>query len=95
MAERLVQQEQRSPIEEFISGIPISSPYSIRFREGVCLWGGILRADGSVVLPSGSDVLMPGDRVVVLALPQARPVIDKLFCVRGPGVAAASARRGG
>ncbi|MFZ5817666.1 MAG: Trk system potassium transporter TrkA [Bacillota bacterium] len=43
------------------------------------LVGGLFRSDGSVILPSGKDVLQPGDRAVVLSLPQARAGIDKLF----------------
>lgn len=52
--------------------------HQVRFPRG-SLVGGLLRADGSVVLPKGSDVLLPGDRAVVLALPQVRAAVDKLF----------------
>lgn len=52
--------------------------HQVGFPHG-SLVGGLCRIDGTVVLPSGKDMLMPGDRVVVLALPQARAAVDKLF----------------
>ncbi|MFZ5825383.1 MAG: Trk system potassium transporter TrkA [Bacillota bacterium] len=52
--------------------------HQITFPRG-SLVGGLFRTDGSVVLPSGRDALMPGDRVVVLALPHTRTAVDKLF----------------
>jgi len=47
------------------------------------LVGGLFRADGSVILPTGRDVIEPGDRAVVLALPEARSAVDKLFANAG------------
>lgn len=56
--------------------------HQVGFPQG-SLIGGLFRLDGTVVLPSGKDMLMPGDRVVVLALPQARNAVDKLFSTPG------------
>lgn len=52
--------------------------HQITFPPGT-LVGGIFRADGTVILPGGQDMLMAGDRVVILALPRAQAAVDKLF----------------
>ncbi len=52
--------------------------HQISFPRG-SLVGGLFRHDGTVVLPSGKDAIMPGDQVVVLALPQVRSALEKLF----------------
>ncbi|HYF90755.1 MAG TPA: Trk system potassium transporter TrkA [Symbiobacteriaceae bacterium] len=59
--------------------------HQVTFPRG-SLVGGIFRADGSVILPSGKDALMPGDRAVILALPGARAAIDRLFFKSGLGL---------
>lgn len=52
--------------------------HQVGFPRG-SLVGGLFRSDGSVILPTGKDMLTPGDRVVILTLPQARTATDKLF----------------
>lgn len=46
--------------------------------KGSAVVGAILR-NGSVILPRGRDVLEPGDRVIVFALPEAIHAIERLF----------------
>lgn len=53
--------------------------HQISFPRG-SLVGGLIRTDGSVLLPTGKDLLEPGDRAVVFSLPQARSGVEKLFC---------------
>ncbi len=45
-------------------------------KEGVV--GTILRGD-QIILPRGQDVLLPGDDVIVFAMPAAIPEVEKLF----------------
>lgn len=45
-------------------------------KEGVV--GTIIRGD-QIILPVGGDVLLPGDEVIVFAMPAAIPEIEKLF----------------
>ncbi|HET9949810.1 MAG TPA: Trk system potassium transporter TrkA [Longimicrobiales bacterium] len=45
-------------------------------KQGVI--GTILR-DGKIILPRGEDVLVPGDDVIVFAMPEAIPEVEKLF----------------
>jgi trk system potassium uptake protein TrkA len=40
--------------------------------------GTIVRGE-EIILPRGNDVLMPGDDVIVFAMPEAIPQIEKLF----------------
>ncbi len=40
--------------------------------------GGMVR-DGTAFVPLGSTVVHAGDRVIVIALPDAIPVVEKLF----------------
>ena len=40
--------------------------------------GAIVR-DGKVIIPTGSDAVMPGDRVVVFCLPHAIQPVERLF----------------
>ncbi len=40
--------------------------------------GTILRG-GAIIIPRGHDVVLPGDEVIVFALPEALPEIEKLF----------------
>ncbi|MGD8601723.1 MAG: NAD-binding protein, partial [Gemmatimonadota bacterium] len=40
--------------------------------------GTILRGD-QIILPTGQDVLLPGDDVIVFAMPDAIPEVEKLF----------------
>ena len=45
-------------------------------KQGVV--GTILRGD-EIILPRGQDVLLPGDDVIVFAMPEAIPEVEKLF----------------
>ena len=45
-------------------------------KEGVV--GTVIRGD-EIILPTGADVLLPGDEVIVFAMPAAIPEIEKLF----------------
>jgi trk system potassium uptake protein TrkA len=40
--------------------------------------GTIIRGD-QIILPKGVDVVLPGDEVIVFAMPSAIPDIEKLF----------------
>ncbi len=55
-------------------GAPLAS---LDFPAGAVA-GAILR-DGSIIMPRGRDVFVPGDRVVVFALPEAIASVEKLF----------------
>ena len=57
-----------------IVGVPLAKA---DFPEDAVL-GAIIRA-GQVILPRGRDVVMPGDRVIVFALPGAIHEIERLF----------------
>ncbi|HSH74106.1 MAG TPA: TrkA C-terminal domain-containing protein, partial [Longimicrobiales bacterium] len=49
----------------------------VRFpKQGVV--GTVLRGD-EIILPRGEDVLLPGDDVIVFAMPAAIPEVEKLF----------------
>ena len=48
----------------------------LAFPQGAII-GTITR--GRVVIPSGNDYLIPGDRVIIFALSQAVPKVGKLF----------------
>jgi trk system potassium uptake protein TrkA len=49
----------------------------VRFpKEGVV--GTIIRGD-QIILPRGQDVVLPGDDVIVFAMPAAIPEVEKLF----------------
>jgi trk system potassium uptake protein TrkA len=45
-------------------------------KQGVI--GTILRGD-EIILPRGQDILLPGDDVIVFAMPEAIPEVEKLF----------------
>ena len=45
-------------------------------KQGVV--GTILRGE-EIILPRGQDVLLPGDDVIVFAMPEAIPEVEKLF----------------
>lgn len=57
-----------------IVGVPLAKA---EFPEDAVL-GAIIRA-GQVILPRGRDVVLSGDRVIVFALPNAIPEIERLF----------------
>jgi trk system potassium uptake protein TrkA len=49
----------------------------VRFpKQGVV--GTIIRGD-EIILPRGQDVMLPGDDVIVFAMPSAIPEVEKLF----------------
>ena len=43
-----------------------------------CVVGAIIRGD-EVITPRGADVFLPGDRVIVVALPDAIPGVERLL----------------
>lgn len=45
-------------------------------KQGVV--GTILRGE-EIILPTGQDVVLPGDDVIVFAMPEAIPEVEKLF----------------
>ena len=47
------------------------------FPEGGII-GTIIRGD-DIIIPRGTDQVLPGDEVIVFALPEALPEIEKLF----------------
>ncbi|NIP82337.1 MAG: Trk system potassium transport protein TrkA, partial [Gemmatimonadetes bacterium] len=49
----------------------------VHFPHGAVV-GAILR-DSQVITPRGGDEIRPGDRVVMFALPDAIPEIERLF----------------
>jgi len=50
----------------------------LRFPRSAII-GAIVR-DGEMQIPTGETMIEPGDRVLVYALPEAIPTIEKLFC---------------
>jgi trk system potassium uptake protein TrkA len=66
--------ELRVPEKSRIASRPLSK---MGFPEGA-LVGAILR-NGRVIIPSGSEMLQPGDDAVVFALPAAVDDVEHLF----------------
>jgi trk system potassium uptake protein TrkA len=66
--------ELKVPHRSRIVGRPLSA---VRFPEGA-LVGAVLR-DGEVVIPSGREVLRPGDAAVVFSLRSAVDKVERLF----------------
>lgn len=60
--------------DDFIVGRPLRD---VGFPEGGVI-GAILRG-GEIILPRGDDMIMPGDDVIVFALPEAIGAVEKLF----------------
>lgn len=62
------------------AGAPVAGKrlQDLHFPTGAII-GAIFRNGGQVIIPSGKDQLMAGDRVVIFCLPQAQKGLDKLF----------------
>lgn len=52
---------------------------SLKFP-GNALIGAVVR-EGKVIIPSGSDILLPGDHVIVFVLPEAVSKVERFFAV--------------
>jgi trk system potassium uptake protein TrkA len=66
--------EIHAPHESDILNIPLTQ---LNFPDNAIL-GTIMRG-GEVIIPKGNDVILPGDRLIVITLPQASKVVEKYF----------------
>ncbi len=66
--------ELEAPQQSHILNVPLTE---LHFPENTIL-GTIMRG-GEVIIPKGNDVILPGDRLIVITLPQTSKAVEKFF----------------
>lgn len=66
--------EIEAPKQSNILNVPLTE---LTFPENAIL--GTIMRNNEVIIPKGNDVILPGDRLIVITLPQTSKVVEKFF----------------